>query len=88
LNKLKKVTLSLAVAGALLSTAMAQAAHDLILRQETSCWSTAPFRTMSWTRSFPCSRQRLHVTAVQNPLTSLGDDVSATTRAIDAQNGR
>lgn len=30
----------------------------------------------------------LHVTAVQNPLTSLDDDVAATKRAIDAQPGR
>jgi len=29
----------------------------------------------------------LHVVAVQNPLTSLADDVAATQRAIDAQKG-
>src|SRR5580692_12839592 len=41
-----------------------------------------------WTKVIPMLEAKgLHVTAVQNPLTSLGDDVSATTRAIDRQSG-
>src|SRR6267154_4278303 len=42
----------------------------------------------SWNKVIPLLEAKgLHVTSVQNPLTSLGDDVSATTRAIDRQTG-
>ncbi|MFL6696920.1 MAG: alpha/beta fold hydrolase [Vitreoscilla sp.] len=42
-----------------------------------------------WARVIPLLQARgVHVTAVQNPLTSLADDVAATTRAIDAQPGK
>jgi pimeloyl-ACP methyl ester carboxylesterase len=42
----------------------------------------------SWERVIPLLRAKgLHVVAVQNPLTSLADDVAATRRAIDAQTG-
>jgi pimeloyl-ACP methyl ester carboxylesterase len=42
-----------------------------------------------WARVIPLLQARgLHVTAVQNPLTSLADDVAATQRAIDAQPGK
>ena len=42
-----------------------------------------------WARVIPLLQARgVHVTAVQNPLTSLADDVAATKRAIDAQPGK
>jgi pimeloyl-ACP methyl ester carboxylesterase len=43
----------------------------------------------SWSKVIPLLQARgFKVTAVQNPLTSLKDDVAATKRAIDAQGGR
>ena len=42
----------------------------------------------SWEKVIPLLQAKgLHVVAVQNPLTSLADDVAATRRAIDAQTG-
>ena len=42
-----------------------------------------------WARVIPLLQARgVRVTAVQNPLTSLADDVAATRRAIDAQPGK
>lgn len=42
----------------------------------------------SWSKIIPLLEAKgLHVVAVQNPLTSLADDVAATRRAIDAQDG-
>ena len=42
----------------------------------------------SWDKVIPLLQAKgLHVVAVQNPLTSLADDVAATKRAIDAQKG-
>src|SRR2546422_4841895 len=42
----------------------------------------------SWDKVIPLLKAKgLHVVAVQNPLTSLADDVAATKRAIDAQKG-
>ncbi len=42
----------------------------------------------SWSSVIPILQATgLKVTAVQNPLTSLADDVAATTRALDLQNG-
>ena len=42
-----------------------------------------------WARVIALLQARgVHVTAVQNPLTSLADDVAATRRAIDAQPGK
>jgi pimeloyl-ACP methyl ester carboxylesterase len=42
----------------------------------------------SWEKVIPLLQAKgLHVVAVQNPLTSLADDVTATKRAIDAQSG-
>jgi len=42
-----------------------------------------------WARVIPLLQARgVHVTAVQNPLTSLADDVAATKRAIDAAPGK
>lgn len=42
----------------------------------------------SWAKVIPLLEERgLHVVAVQNPLSSLSEDVAATKRAIDAQDG-
>ncbi len=42
----------------------------------------------SWSKIIPILQAKgLHVQTVQNPLTSLADDVAATHRIIDAQNG-
>lgn len=42
----------------------------------------------SWAKIIPLLEAKgLHVTCVQNPLTSFADDVAATKRAIDAQDG-
>ena len=42
----------------------------------------------SWAKVIPLLEKRgLHVVAVQNPLSSLADDVAATKRAINAQDG-
>jgi len=42
----------------------------------------------SWAKVIPLLQAKgYHVTAVQNPLTSLPDDVAATTRALDLQDG-
>lgn len=42
----------------------------------------------SWAKVIPLLEAKgLHVLAVQNPLTSLGDDVAATKRAIELQDG-
>src|SRR5256714_7703419 len=42
----------------------------------------------SWAKVIPLLEAKgLHVTAVQNPLSSLADDVAATKRAIASQNG-
>ncbi len=42
----------------------------------------------SWAKIIPLLEERgLHVVAVQNPLSSLADDVAATKRVIDAQDG-
>jgi pimeloyl-ACP methyl ester carboxylesterase len=42
----------------------------------------------SWEKVIPLLQAKgLKVVAVQNPLTSLADDVAATKRALDAQNG-
>ncbi|WP_263375010.1 alpha/beta fold hydrolase [Granulicella aggregans] len=42
----------------------------------------------SWAKVIPLLEQKgYHVTAVQNPLTSFADDVAATKRVVDAQDG-
>lgn len=86
---LKKLSLSLACAGALISAATAQAAPDPDLAGKSVVLVHGAFADgSSWVKVIPLLEAKgLHVTAVQNPLTSLGDDVAATTRAIDRQNG-
>lgn len=89
MNTLKKLSLSLAFAGALISAATAQAASDPELAGKNIVLVHGAFADgSSWDKVIPLLEAKgLHVTAVQTPLTSLGADVSATTRAIDRQNG-
>ena len=76
---IKKWSLPLAVAGCLLSTASAQAASDADLAGKNVVLVHGAFSDgSSWDKVIPLLEAKgLHVTAVQNPLTSLGDDVSA-----------
>jgi pimeloyl-ACP methyl ester carboxylesterase len=85
----KKWSLSLAVAGCLLGAATVQAKSDPDLVGKNVVLVHGAFADgSSWDKVIPLLEAKgLHVTAVQNPLTSLGDDVSATTRAIDHQSG-
>jgi pimeloyl-ACP methyl ester carboxylesterase len=76
----------LAAAGALAvatSTSMAaDAVKNVVLVH--GAWADGS----SWAKVIPLLEQRgLHVVAVQNPLSSLADDVAATKRIIDAQDG-
>jgi len=76
----------LAAAGALAvasSTSMAaDAVKNIVLVH--GAWADGS----SWTKVIPLLEERgLHVVAVQNPLSSLADDVAATKRIIDAQDG-
>jgi pimeloyl-ACP methyl ester carboxylesterase len=76
----------LAAAGALAvasSTSMAaDAVKNIVLVH--GAWADGS----SWTKVVPLLEERgLHVVAVQNPLSSLADDVAATKRIIDAQDG-
>ncbi|VVE57655.1 alpha/beta fold hydrolase [Pandoraea anhela] len=87
LNILKQ--LSLAVAGALAFAASAQAAPDADLVGKNVVLVHGAFADgSSWAKVIPLLQQKgLHVTSVQNPLTSLTDDVAAATRAIHRQKG-
>lgn len=76
----------LAAAGALsvaMSTSMAaDAVKNVVLVH--GAWADGS----SWAKVIPLLEERgLHVVAVQNPLTGLADDVAATKRIIDAQDG-
>ena len=76
----------LAAAGALAvvtSTSMAaDAVKNIVLVH--GAWADGS----SWAKVIPMLEERgLHVVAVQNPLSSLADDVAATKRIIDAQDG-
>src|SRR5580658_781551 len=76
----------LAAAGALAvasSTCMAtDAVKNIVLVH--GAWADGS----SWAKVIPLLQERgLHVAAVQNPLTGLADDVAATKRIIDAQDG-
>lgn len=89
MNTLKKLSLSLILAGAMATTGIAQAAPDPDLAGKNVVLVHGAFADgSSWAKVIPLlEKEGLRVTAVQNPLTSLGDDVSATTRAINRQNG-
>jgi len=89
LNTIKTLSLSLAFAGAMVAATAAQAAPDPDLAGKNVVLVHGAFSDgSSWAKVIPLLEKKgLHVTAVQNPLTSLGDDVSATTRAIERQSG-
>ncbi len=90
LNSLKKNwPLSLAVAAGLVSATAVQAAADPALAGKNVVLVHGAFSDgSSWNKVIPLLEAKgLHVTAVQNPLTSLGDDVAATSRAIERQQG-
>ncbi|WP_241654381.1 alpha/beta fold hydrolase [Granulicella sibirica] len=58
------------------------AVHNIVLVH--GAWADGS----SWSKLIPLLEAKgLHVVCVQNPLTSLADDVAATKRAIDAQDG-
>lgn len=91
---MKKASISLLVAvGALLSSiqfASAQQAKAMEPPQASNvvlvhgAWADGS----SWSEVIPYLQAAgLHVTSVQNPLSSLGDDVAATKRALAQQNG-
>jgi pimeloyl-ACP methyl ester carboxylesterase len=85
----KNWPLSLAIAASLLSAAAAQAATDRELAGKNVVLVHGAFSDgSSWNKVIPLLEAKgLHVTAVQNPLTSLFDDVAATRRAIERQQG-
>jgi pimeloyl-ACP methyl ester carboxylesterase len=57
-------------------------AHNIVLVH--GAWADGS----SWAKIIPILEKKgFHVTAVQNPLTSFADDVAATKRIIDAQDG-
>jgi pimeloyl-ACP methyl ester carboxylesterase len=57
-------------------------AHNIVLVH--GAWADGS----SWAKVIPILEKKgFHVTAVQNPLTSFADDVAATKRIIDAQDG-
>jgi hypothetical protein len=80
LNTLKKLSLSLVLAGTLISAIPAQAEPDPELASKNVVLVHGAFAEgSSWGKVIPLLEAKgLHVTAAQNPLTSLGDDVSAT----------
>jgi len=60
----------------------ATAAHNIVLVH--GAWADGS----SWAKVIPILEKKgFHVAAVQNPLTSFADDVAATKRVIDAQDG-
>jgi pimeloyl-ACP methyl ester carboxylesterase len=72
----------LAAAGALAVAASTSMAANVVLVH--GAWADGS----SWAKVIPLLEKRgLHVVAVQNPLSSLADDVAATKRIIDAQDG-
>jgi pimeloyl-ACP methyl ester carboxylesterase len=85
----KNWPLLLAIAAGLLSAAAAQAAADRELAGKNVVLVHGAFSDgSSWNKVIPLLEAKgLHVTAVQNPLTSLFDDVAATRRAIERQQG-
>ena len=81
---------ALALAAAFLSAAAAQHASAAPLTDTTVVLVHGAFADgSSWQQVIPLLQaQGLKVVAVQNPLTSLADDVAATQRVVDAQTGK
>jgi pimeloyl-ACP methyl ester carboxylesterase len=86
---LKKCLLSLAMVGGLLPALNASAAPSADLKGKNVVLVHGAFADgSSWDKVVPILEAKgLHVVAVQNPLSSLADDVSATHRAIEQQTG-
>src|ERR1700744_4597643 len=77
-----RVTTFLIGLGSISSSAIAEPAKNIILVH--GAWADGS----SWSKVIPLLNAKgLHVVAVQNPLTSLADDVAATRRAIALQDG-
>jgi pimeloyl-ACP methyl ester carboxylesterase len=84
----KNWPLSLAVAASLLSAAAQAAADPGLVGKSVVLVHGAFSDGSSWNKVIPLLEAKgLHVTAVQNPLSSLSDDVAATSRAIAQQQG-
>jgi pimeloyl-ACP methyl ester carboxylesterase len=82
MNTITKVAATGALAVAASTAIAADAVKNVVLVH--GAWADGS----SWAKVIPLLEERgLHVVAVQNPLTSLADDVAATKRIIDAQDG-
>jgi pimeloyl-ACP methyl ester carboxylesterase len=86
---LKKLAASTLALGAVAFSAASHAAPAQDLKGANVVLVHGAFADgSSWNRVIPLLEARgAHVTAVQNPLSSLADDVAATKRVIDAQPG-
>jgi pimeloyl-ACP methyl ester carboxylesterase len=82
MNAITKVAAAGALAVAASTASATDAVKNVVLVH--GAWADGS----SWAKVIPLLEERgLHVVAVQNPLTSLADDVAATKRIIDAQDG-
>jgi pimeloyl-ACP methyl ester carboxylesterase len=88
-NLFKTLAASTLLLGALVSTPAVHAAPAQDLKGTNVVLVHGAFADgESWNKVVPLLEARgLHVVAVQNPLSSLADDVTATQRAIEQQNG-
>ncbi|WP_306716873.1 alpha/beta fold hydrolase [Burkholderia dolosa] len=86
---MKRLLTAAAVAGGLFGAVAAHAAPQADLKGTNVVLVHGAFADgSSWNRVIPLLEARgLHVVSVQNPLSSLADDVAAAKRAIDEQNG-
>jgi pimeloyl-ACP methyl ester carboxylesterase len=81
-HSITKVAAASALAVATSTSIAADATKNVVLVH--GAWADGS----SWAKIIPLLEERgLHVVAVQNPLTSLADDVAATKRVIEAQDG-
>jgi len=84
----KHAFLAAAVSGAALGTVAADAATSDRTTTTVVLVHGAFADGSSWERVIPLLQAKgLHVVSVQNPLTSLSDDLAATRRVLDAQTG-
>lgn len=86
---MKRLLTAAAVAGGLFGAVAAHAAPQADLKGTNVVLVHGAFADgSSWNRVIPLLEARgLYVVSVQNPLSSLADDVAAAKRAIDEQNG-
>lgn len=84
---LRRLLLSAALVAAAVVSSSAQTSTSVPIKNVVlvhGAWADGS----SWSKVIPLLEAKgLHVVAVQNPLSSLADDVAATRRAIDAQDG-